>query len=479
MTRRGDHTNAGMLIRRAELACGQCVDVRLREGLIAEIGDLAVLPGERVLDADGGLLLPGLHDHHIHVAACAAALASVQCGPPEVSDSSSLAHVLACPGMGWLRGVGYHESVAGMIDRHWLDAVAADRPVRVQHRSGRMWVFNSAGLDHILESGIAPPPGLERQDDQWTGRLYDADAWLRAALGSAPPPLDAIGMALVRHGVTGLTDMSPSNDRAMAAHFAAERARGALPQRVLLAGRLSLGDRTIDQGLMLGPLKIHLHEAHLPDYDETVALIRAAHAQGRGVASHCVTEVELVFTLAALAEAGVASGDRIEHASVANPAAIAQLAAMGLPVVAQPNFVVERGDAYRAQIPANEWPDLYRLRSLQAVGIVLAGGTDAPFGRPDPWAAMAAAVSRRTASGALLGEAEAITPEAALDLFLADALDLTHQRRIETGAPADLCLLGVPWQNARESLSADLVRSTLIGGNLVYDSTNQRIGSAG
>ena len=92
---------------------------------------------------------------------------------------------------------------------------------------------------------------------------------------------------------------------------------------------------------------------------------------------------------------------------------------------------------------------------------------------------MAAAVSRRTASGALLGEAEAITPEAALDLFLADALDLTHQRRIETGAPADLCLLGVPWQNARESLSADLVRSTLIGGNLVYDSTNQRIGSAG
>ena len=479
MTRPGDDTNAGMLICRAELAFGQWADVRLRHGLIAEIGDLPVVPGERVLDAAGGLLLPGLHDHHIHVAACAAALASVQCGPPEVPDDASLANVLACPGMGWLRGVGYHESVAGMIDRHWLDAVVTDRPLRVQHRSGRMWVFNSAGLHHILESGIAPPPGLERQNDQWTGRLYDGDAWLRAALGSVPPAFDAIGAALARHGVTGLTDMSPGNDHAMAAHFAAERSRGALPQRVLLAGRLSLGDHAIDPGLTVGPVKIHLHEHHLPDYDETVALIRAAHAQGRGVASHCVTEVELVFTLTALAEAGVASGDRIEHASVANSAALAQLVEMGLPVIAQPNFVAERGDAYRAQIPAADWPDLYRLHSLLAAGIVLAGGTDAPFGRADPWAAMAAAVSRRTARGALFGNAEALSPEAALALFLAEPLDLSRQRRIVPGAFADLCLLGAPWLKARKSLSADLVRTTWIGGKPVYDRPDHRIGSAG
>ncbi|WP_229758442.1 hypothetical protein [Peterkaempfera bronchialis] len=45
----------------------------------------------------------------------------------------------------WVRGVGYHESVAGPLDRDRLDALVAHRPVRVQHRSGALWILNSAG----------------------------------------------------------------------------------------------------------------------------------------------------------------------------------------------------------------------------------------------------------------------------------------------------------------------------------------------
>ena len=47
---------------------------------------------------------------------------------------------------GWLRGVAYHESVAGPLDRDRLDAWVADRPLRVQHRSGALWMLNSAGI---------------------------------------------------------------------------------------------------------------------------------------------------------------------------------------------------------------------------------------------------------------------------------------------------------------------------------------------
>ena len=455
-----------LLIRRAELLDGRLADVLVRGGVIAAVGAGLAVDAATVIDAGGALLLPGLHDHHIHLAATAASLASIRCGPPEVRDAAALAAALGGPGTGWLRGIGYHESVTGgVIDRHWLDRVVPGRPARVQHRSGRLWIFNSPGLDALLASGLPPPPGLERQASEYTGRLYDEDGWLRRALGGAPPAFAAVGAALAGHGVTGVTDMTPGNDDAMAAHFAREQARGALPQRVTLAGRLALSGG--------GPVKLHLHEARLPALDETVATIRAAHAEGRAVAVHCVTEVELVFTLAAFGEAQVRPGDRIEHAAVTPDALLAEIAALGLAVVVQPHFVAERGDAYLADIPAAEWRHLYRLRAFLKTGVALAAGSDAPFGGADPWAAMEAAVSRRTAGGRPLGLEEARPPEQALALFLADPADLRRTRVLATGAPADLCLLTRPWSELRRALDAAAVRATIIGGRLVHDRVDQ------
>lgn len=422
-----------------------------------------------VIKARGGLLLPGLHDHHIHVSAMAAARASVRCGPPDVTDAEGLAAALAVPGEGWLRGIGYHESVAGLPDRAWLDRVTGDRPARIQHRGGRMWIFNSAGLDRLLASGLEPPAGLDRA----TGRLFDADAWMRRALGGEQPSLGPVGAELARLGITGVTEISPANDAAVAAHFAAERRADALPQRVLMAGKPELGEAPLDPAIRLGPVKLHLHEAHLPDFDATVATVRAAHDGDRAVAVHCVTLTELVFTLAAIREAGAMPGDRIEHASIAPDEQVAEIAALGLAVVAQPHFVAERGDAYRADIPEEDWPHLYRLRAFRDAGVVLAGGSDAPFGRPDPWAAMAAAVSRRTASGQAIGAREALTPEEALDLFLADPVDLGRSRTVEVGAIADLCLISQPWSTARERLSADFVGATIIGGRVVHQRVDE------
>jgi len=390
-----------------------------------------------------------------------------------VVSEDDLAAALARPGAGWLRGIGYHESVAGLIDRHWLDRAQPHRPVRVQHRTGRMWVFNTAGLERLLATGRAPPPGLEREGGAWTGRLYDEDGWLRQALGGAPPDLAVVGQALARLGVTGVTEMTPQNDAVMAAHLGAARRDGALPQRVVLAGRAELADAALEAGITLGPLKIHLHEAHLPDYEASVGEIRAAHARGRPVAVHCVTEVELAFTLGALREAGVLAGDRIEHASVTPPWALEEIANLGLAVVVQPQFVQERGDQYRAEIPRADWPNLYRLKSFADLGLALAGGSDAPFGGWDPWAAMAAAVARTTRQGQRLNAGEALTPEAALDLFLADPLSLGRTRVVAVGQAADLCLLDRPWRQARGALSADLVRATWLDGRRIDDGVDQ------
>jgi len=75
-----------MLILNAEVDGRGPFNVRLDEGRIAAAGrHLEALAGDVVLDAEGGALLPGLHDHHIHLFALAAAHESVRCGPPDVS----------------------------------------------------------------------------------------------------------------------------------------------------------------------------------------------------------------------------------------------------------------------------------------------------------------------------------------------------------------------------------------------------------
>jgi hypothetical protein len=334
-----------------------------------------------------------------------------------------------------------------------------------------MWLLNSAGLDTLLELAAAPP-GLIKGPDGFTGHLFDEDDWLRATLAAQSPGFAEVSASLAAFGITGLTEMSPRNEAGMAAHFAGEMASGALSQRVVLAGALALSD--VHAGpWQLGPAKLHLHEAALPDFDAATQFIATAHHRERPVAIHCTTEVELVFALAALEAAGAIAGDRIEHAGIAGDDHVARIAELGLAVVSQPHFIAERGDAYLRDVEPRHHGDLYRLAGFARAGIALAAGSDAPFGGSDPWAAMRAAISRRTPDGQIIGPNEALSPEAALALFLAAPQDLSRQRHITPGEPAGLCLLTVPWQVARTRLSADDVRATIIGGSIVHNRVDQ------
>ena len=468
-----------MLIRNAGMQDGTLTDVLICGDAVRSMGhDLASGGGETVLDACGAALLPGLHDHHLHLLALATSLDSLRCGPPEVVTEEQLVRqlleraALACAAdEDWIRGIGYHESVAGDIDRGWLDRVVPSRPVRVQHRSGRLWIVNSCGLARLASAGrsaperTSAPPG----DALAEGRLYDADPWLRQRLGGRRPALRRVSVLLASHGVTGVTDASAHNSDDDYRHFVDSIARGELLQRVVVMGGAAL-DSAADAGsVRRGARKIYLRESALPEFDGLRATIVQSHAARRPVAVHCVTEAELVFALAALAAAGSREGDRIEHASVAPPGALALLAEHGLTVVTQPNFVRERGDTYLADVAAREQPWLYRGRGFVDAGIALAAGTDAPLGDPNPWLAMQAAVDRRTVSGRPLGEAEALSPEQALALFGGDPLAPGGGvPPIAAGTTADLCLLDRPWSVARLDLAAVRVAATVVSGRFVW-----------
>ena len=46
----------------------------------------------------------------------------------------------------WVRGINYHESLAGDLTAADIDTWVPDRPVRIQHRSGIVWYLNSAAI---------------------------------------------------------------------------------------------------------------------------------------------------------------------------------------------------------------------------------------------------------------------------------------------------------------------------------------------
>ncbi|TJY58940.1 hypothetical protein E4T66_15200 [Sinimarinibacterium sp. CAU 1509] len=463
-----------MLIRAAELDFGaRIADLRITSGRITELAaHLSPQAGETVIDAGGCTLLPSLHDHHIHLYATAAAVASVRCGPPECADAAALAAALrrrdAELATGeWLRGVGFHDAVMAesglVLDRVWLDQVLPQRPARIQHRSGRLWLLNTAALRQLdVDPETAGDDPLERVDGRATGRLYDADAWLRARLPAQRPSLAALSRQLWVLGVTALTDTSHDNDAESFRAFGAAQARGELLQDVCVMGGVGL-DSVCDtecggRQLRRGAYKVHLHDHALPDFDGLCAQIRQAHAAGRNVAFHCVSRVDLTFALAALQAAGSRDGDRIEHASVAPPELVAQIAALGLTVVTQPLLVTERGDVYLREVAAEDQPWLYRLRAWLDAGVPLAASSDAPYGAPDPWAAMAAAMARRTRAGHVLGSAEALSAQQAVQGWLGRAETPGLPRRVAVGAPADLCLMAQPWAALADSIAAGTAR---------------------
>ena len=398
---------------------------------------LTQLDSEQVLDAAAGAVLPGLHDHHLHLRAMAAALDSLAVGPPQVRTKVQLAQALAnaVPGPdGWIRAVGYHASVAGELDREQLDALIADTPLRIQHRSGAMWILNSPGLARV---GLADHPD---------GRLHSADEW-SDTLPRRATALADITHRLAGYGVTGLTDATPDLTADDVVTLSVAHRRGEIPQRLHF----------------LAPGKRILHDDRL-DVDELTGWVADHHDDDLPVALHCVTHAQLVVALAALRAAGGHPRDRIEHAAVVPDDMVADLVDVGVTVVTQPNFVAERGEHYLRDVPADEHPWLWRLASLLRAGIPMAASTDAPFGGMDPWAAMRAAVHRNTAGGDVIGPDERISPDEALRLFLGHPDRPSVPRTVDVGQPGDLIVL-TPTA-VLETLASDMVATTIVGGRV-------------
>lgn len=439
-----------LVIRNIRPWGGEATDVAILDGVISAIG--RGLPrGSSEIEGDGDLLLPGLHDHHLHILALAARKRSVVLAGLIREDDVCAALRSAPPGP-WVRAVDYDERAAGVPDRHVLDRWVADRPVRLADRTGALRVLNSAALGMIGDSQW--PPGCERDaSGEPTGRFWREDQWLASALPSAPPELAELGGELAAMGLTSLTDAGARNGPAEAALLA-----GALPQRLIMMGSEEL---EAGEGYALGALKLLFDEREPPEPDALANRIRWARLARRAVAAHCVTEGELALYLAALRLAGGArAGDRIEHGGMIPAAFVPTIAEAGLVLVTNPAFLHDRGDRYRATVEQDRWPELYPAAGLSRAGISLLAGSDAPYASVDPWLGMRSARDRLTAAGEIIAPDERLSAMAALQLYCSGPL--------KAGTAADLILCKGEMSDVLTDLSAVRVRFTLIEGNVVF-----------
>lgn len=439
-----------LVIRNIRPWGGEATDVAIVDGVISAIG--RGLPrGATEIDGGGDLLLPGLHDHHLHILALAARKRSVVLAGL-IGEDDVCAAIRSAPPGPWIRAVDYDERAAGVPDKHTLDRWVADRPLRLADRTGALRVLNSAALAMIGDRQW--PPGCERDaSGEPTGRFWREDQWLASALPSAPPELAELGEELAAMGLTSLTDAGARNGPAEAALLA-----GALPQRLVLMGSEELES---GQGYALGPLKLLFDEREPPEPDALANRIRWARRARRAVAAHCVTEGELALYLAALQLAGGArAGDRIEHGGIIPAAFVPTIAGAGLIVVTNPAFLHDRGDRYRATIAQDRWHELYPAAGLARAGIALFAGSDAPYANVDPWLGMRSARDRLTATGEILGPSECLSAMAAMQLYCSG--------KIAPGAPADVMLCRGELADVLRDLTADRVALTISQGQVIF-----------
>ncbi|EAQ00630.1 hypothetical protein JNB_10664 [Janibacter sp. HTCC2649] len=447
---------------------GERTDVRVVSDRVAEIGR-RLRPNSTdadVVEGRGGALIPGLHDHHVHLLAMAAAATSIDLSGAGPTWTARLRG--ARPDRsGWIRATGLHEVSGdeGTVDRRALDRARDDVPVRVQHRGGALWVLNTRALAQLPDiPGSDGDNGVERDPSgRRTGRIWRRDDLVRLASGGVLPSTADVQRQLRRVGFTGVTDASPDLDEDAQTHLATSLSTGA--DRLRLTLLTANPTVAVSEWVRIGARKLHLHDHDLPDPDTLAARITQARSVDRAVAVHCVTRQSLVLTLAALELAGPVEGDRIEHGFVFPPELAEWAASLGVRVVVQPLLLRDRGDDYLREVEPQDLDHLHPYATLLASGLRVAPSSDAPYAPADPWSTMRASRDRLSARGIRVGADCGVDPRTALRGYLSAPDDPGGApRRVAPGLPADLCLLWTGLDEALSQCSADLVRSTWVGG---------------
>jgi predicted amidohydrolase YtcJ len=440
----------------------------LARSLVIEGERIAALDSEPAgaerIDLDGGCVLPGFTDSHVHFPTWAVTRRELRL---HGSRDDVLAHVAAAvpavPAGRWLRGFGWtadgwEPSLAA------LDAVTGDVPVALlAHDWHSLWV-NSAGLSRARGD-------LERSGgevDLEAGVLREEAAWSfrdRFTVASHEEMVEATRASLPVAAARGVTAIH-CKDGLIGSREVYAELRDELPFRVwqsLPAKRLAEGPDYVKAYMdgTLGSRTARLLDGsgvEITSRDELEEIVRAATAAGVPVAVHAIGDRANRDALDAFAAVPGAIRPRIEHAQCLHRDDIPRFAALGVTASIQPSMAVTD-----APVAERLWADrldgAYAYRSLHAAGTRLALGSDAPVEELDPLQGLRDAVLREWRPH------EALDLQAALEALTVTpawlSCDEDRRGRLLPGMLADLVVLD---RDPFEDLANARVVNTYLAG---------------
>jgi predicted amidohydrolase YtcJ len=450
-------------------------------GLVMAVGGREVLelkgPRTRVVELEGGAVLPGFNDPHAHVVYHALSSYGADLtgsrGIPELQRRLARVAARLAPGA-WLLGRGYSELElveARPPHRVELDAATGDRPSFVDHRGGHSRVANSTALAAAgLGPGSPDPPGgaLGRDADGSLNGLLTETAMRLVADHQPPPPFEqrhagvqATLRLLVSRGITSVgaaVNRGFSDDHRVYATLAEE---GRLQVRIneflsweLLPALRRLGFQSAGAGALVrfGPVKVFvdggagLGTAAFRTGDgpwrttpsDLAALVLEAQQAGLQVAAHCVGDGAIEAMVSAVEAAQAAHTGRlrhrVEHCTYCPPDLQRRMAAAGMVAVMQPLFSSFGRARLGGEIGTGAERHVAAHRYLVRAGVAVAFSSDLPVvADPNPWAGLAAAVADRD---------QPLTPLQALRAYTAGGAWTSSEEgfkgTLEVGRVADL-----------------------------------------
>jgi predicted amidohydrolase YtcJ len=461
---------------------GPLVDVEVQGGRVNAIVPAGTLTGEHV-DADGGTILPGMRDAHVHIGQWAAARRRIQLdGARSAADAVARVVAAAEPGTGFVTGGGFRDALwPDLPHKDLLAAALPDRPIALSSQDLHTLWLSPAALAAI---GFDHPTGVLVEDECYraTAALPSADTatsdrWAHDALAAA-----------AARGVTAVDDFEYADTvvdwtRRAAQAPLATRVRCVIA-RHLLDTAISRGHRTghvLDDPLLsVGPLKLFVDGslntrtawccAPYPGSDsrghlalplpELTELIARGTAHGITPAVHAIGDAAATVALDAFAAVGLAGG-RVEHAQLLHPSDIARFAELGVVASVQPAHQPDDRDV------ADVWwagrtEHAFPYADLHAAGVPLAFGSDAPVAPLDPWDGIASAVTRTD------DERPAWHPEQALPLVAAVAASCDGRTALAVGDVADLTVVAGDLTTSTDLRATEVLR-TAVAGRVTYE----------
>ena len=461
-------------VRRVPLAgeSPEPVDVRLSDGIIAEIGVDLDAPDAEVVHGEGRWIAPGLWDEHTHFEQWAQAALRVDTAgttDPAQACQRVADHIAGLDGGADTLVVGFGHRMSAwsrLPVTSELDAVSGAHPVILMAGDAHSGWLNTAAMRML---GVS-----------FDGVCTEAD-WF-ALMPRVPDDPAALSRARVRRlrelaalGVVGIVDLVMDDhlgpwQRLVGAGVTIPRVDvGVFPStldEVIRAGLRTGDDVPGGAGLVrMGSLKIiadgslssltaavrdsdgctHGHFAYT--LAQLVDMQTRAREHGLTVATHAIGDAALSQVLDAYEASGAAG--TIEHAQLVYRADIPRILKLGLTLSVQPWQLVDDWPSMD-RLWAGRTADAFPLRTLIDAGVPLRLGSDAPVAPLDPWKAMAAAVHRNTP------DLESWHPEQRITVL--EAFSASVRTRVAVGQPADVILLDAnPLESGRDS-SADAKR---------------------